>query len=301
MKVFLAVCADINFPVAIEKTFWGSNRLTFLGMLLDTWEQVIGLPVDKIEKAILLVRSFVSRKKATVLEFQKLCGYLNFLCRAVVPGRVFARRLYSKVSSKLKPHHHISITRKNKLDLLVWEQFLIQPDIFSRPFQDCFELNAEILDMASDASGNYRLGMGAFCGDAWSFTQWDYQFMTRNNPSIEYLELYAVLVGVLNWLHRWKNCRIMLFCDNESVVEMINSTSSRCRNCMVLLRILVLEGLICNMRIFAKHIRTHLNGKADALSRLDFKRFLKLGGASMDKNPTPIPDCLWPMDKLWLD
>ena len=78
MKVFLAVCADINFPVAIEKTFWGSNRLTFLGMLLDTWEQVIGLPVDKIEKAILLVRSFVSRKKATVLEFQKLCGYLNF-------------------------------------------------------------------------------------------------------------------------------------------------------------------------------------------------------------------------------
>ena len=117
---------------------------------------------------------------------------------------------------------------------------------------------------------------------------------------IEFLELYAVTVGVLNWLHRWRNSRIVLFCDNESVVEMINSTSSRCRNCMVLLRIIVLEGLICNTRIFAKHVRTRLNSKADALSRLDFKRFWTLAGSTMDAIPTRIPQCIWPIDKIWL-
>ena len=121
-----------------------------------------------------------------------------------------------------------------------------------------------VLDMYSDASGNWSLGMGAYCDRSWSYTQWDYEFMRSHEPSIEFLELYAVMVGVLNWLHRWRNSRIVLFCDNESVVEMINSTSSRCRNCMVLLRILVLEGLICNTRIFAKHVRTRLKGKADA-------------------------------------
>ena len=142
VKVFLSVCQHINFPVTLEKTFWGCTSLTFLDMLLDTINQVIGLPVDKVVKALELVRSFLSKKKATVLEFQKLCGYLNFICRAVVPGRVFLRRLHSKVHSRLLPHHHVSINKENKMDLMVWEQFLLHPGIFTRPFIDCLELDA---------------------------------------------------------------------------------------------------------------------------------------------------------------
>ena len=128
MEVFLEVCRDICFPVAMEKTFWGTTRLVFLGMLLDTVRQVICIPVDKLTKAINWIDYFLNKrnKKATVLEFQKLCGILNFLCRCIVPGRAFIRRLYinTVVNGKmLKQHHHIKITDEHRLDLLVWKEF----------------------------------------------------------------------------------------------------------------------------------------------------------------------------------
>ena len=58
----------------------------------------------------------------------------------------------------------------------------------------------------------------------------------------------------------------MLFCDNTSAVEMINNTTSSCQNCMVLIRILVLESLKSNVRVFAKYISSKANAYSDALS-----------------------------------
>ena len=68
---------------------------------------------------------------------------------------------------------------------------------------------------------------------------------------------------------------------------------------MVLLRVIVLQSLANNVRIFAKHVRTENNGKADALSHLQFDRFRKLD-PEMNRNPEAIPELIWPMEKIWL-
>ena len=124
IDIFLQICNDINFPVAMEKTFWGEETMIFLGMLLDSRRQLICIPLDKLVKASNWVEYFINKKnkKATVLEFQKLCGILNFLCRCIVPGRAFLRRLYmatAKNGQLLKPHYHVKISEENRLDLLV--------------------------------------------------------------------------------------------------------------------------------------------------------------------------------------
>ena len=59
-------------------------------------------------------------------------------------------------------------------------------------------------------------------------------------------------VAVLNWVQFLKNKRIVLLYDNEAVVHMINNSSSRCKNCIVLIRLIVLEGLLHNVRVFIK-------------------------------------------------
>ena len=301
IRTFLKICKEINFPVALEKTYWGTTMLTFLGLLLDSKRQIICIPQDKLIKASNWISYFLNKKnkKATVLEFQKLCGVLNFLCRCVVPGRAFLRRLYL-TNGKLKAHHHVRITEEHRLDLLVWKEFLAHPDSYYRPFFEVIALNAQQIDMYSDASGNFSLGFGAHCGPEWTFGQWDKSFCETYKPSIEYLELFGVSVAVLNWIKLFSNKRIILFCDNEAVVHMINSSSSSCKNCMVLIRIITAESLIRNVRVFAKHVRTKANGKADALSRLDFKRFWNLCDSTcMNKEPTQIPGEIWPMSKIW--
>ena len=127
----------------------------------------------------------------------------------------------------------------------------------------------------------------------------DRTFMEEKEPSIEYLELFALLAGVMNWIKLFENKRIVLFCDNQAVVHMVNTNVSKCKHCMILIRILVLESMIRNVRIYTRYVNTKDNGKADALSRLDLPRFRKLGGDSMNEKPSGIHPDIWPLDKVW--
>ena len=127
--------------------------------------------------------------------------------------------------------------------------------------------------------------------------------MCDNKPSIEYLELFAVAVAVKLWIRRFKNKKIYLFCDNLSVVHMLNNSLSSCKNCMVLIRFITLEGLIQNVRVLAKHVKTQDNRIADSLKRLQFRKFQSLTATpkrNFESEVTPIPVELWPMNKIWL-
>ena len=211
-------------------------------------------------------------KKTTICELQQLSGFLNFLCRAVVPGHAFTRGLYHYIkNSKFKPHHHIRINQEMTLDLKMWSIFLHHHTALARPFIDftgsaC--TNAEILSMYSDASGNFELGLGVICQSSWTYAKWNTDFCRKVNPSIKYLELFGVLTGVLLWIDRFHNKRVILHCDNMSMVEMINTSSSTYKNCMVLIQLLVLKGLIKNMRIFTRHVSGSANYFLNTLSNI---------------------------------
>ena len=153
--------------------------------------------------------------------------------------------------------------------------------------------------MFSDSFRNYQLGFGGICQSFWMFMKWDHQFMLENDPSIAYLELYPVLATVMNWVYRFRNKRIILFCDNEGVVEMINSSSSKCRNCMVLIRLLVLQSMVENVRVFAKHIKSKINCPLDLLSRMKITQFRK-ENPQMEDYPTDVPEAIWQISKIWL-
>ena len=262
VRVFLDICKQIKFPVSLEKIFWACTCLTFLGLLIDAQNQVVAVRIEKIAKALHLIEEILPKKSMTLKQLQKICGFLNFLGRAVVPGRAFTRRLYmfTKGCGKLKPHHHIRIQPEIRKDLLMWKIFLDHPMCYARPFLDFSKSrNAQEIEMFSDASRSKSLGFGGICEKSWVYGQWDSKFIEEFEPSIEYLELYAVVVTVLNWLDRFRNERITLFCDNQAVVSMINNNTSSCRNCLFLIRKLVLHSMVLNTRVFASYISSKAN------------------------------------------
>ena len=229
-------------------------------------------------------------RKVTVKTLQKLCGHLNFLCRCIVPGCAFTRRLYSFFNYRMKQHHHITVNSEMKWDLGMWQTFLRDPSTYCRPFADfSIETNAQELSWFMDSSG--VIGFGGICKANWFSGTWSPELLSLD-PSIEFLELYALTVSVLNYLHMFHNQRICLFCDNQSVVAMVNNSSSSCKFCMRLIRIITLESLVCNTRIFCKFIPTKENGLADALSRGQMTRFWKLMALerrTVNKQPDSIP------------
>ena len=132
VQEFINICNKIQFLVSLEKTIWDTTTLTFLGMLLDSESQTVSVPIEKIQKAVDLVTEILQSRKTTVKKLQKLTGFLNFICRCVLLGRAFTRRMYCHYSPLMLPHHHVRVNTELKSDLRVWLSFLNNPAIYCR-------------------------------------------------------------------------------------------------------------------------------------------------------------------------
>ena len=302
----------------MEKTEWGSEIVIFLGILLDGRNYLLAIPEEKRQVAIELLTELSRKTKTTVHNLQKLCRYLNFISRAIFPGRPFIHRMYAKYSGivkidykvnktcvvnyKFKKHHHVWLDKEFCMDCNIWLEFLscdflasvnhLMVDILG------YLQTSEDVSFYSDASG--KIGFGCILKESWIRGDWEPSFIANEKPSIEFLELFALTARVLTWVNRPQMCnnRISIYCDNISVVHMINNMMSGCKRCMQLIRILTLNGLRYNRRLFTRHIDTKSNFLADALSRGQMMRFRKLG-QRMEFFPSEVCNEIWPIDKVW--
>ena len=73
---------------------------------------------------------------------------------------------------------------------------------------------------------------------------------------------------------------------------------------MILIRILVLKSLTENVRVYAHYISSSANIFVDLLSRGKlnaFKRAALMRGKKLAELPTPVPEEIWPIEKIWLN
>ena len=66
VQTFIDICNEIKFPVSLEKTFWATSVLVFLGLMIDTIGKFISIPVDKIQKALVMIDNMTKAKKAMI-------------------------------------------------------------------------------------------------------------------------------------------------------------------------------------------------------------------------------------------
>ena len=67
-------------------------------MLLDGRHLVLAIPDEKRVAAIEMIELLLNKKKTKVKELQQLCGFLNFISKAIFPGRTFTHHMYTKFS-----------------------------------------------------------------------------------------------------------------------------------------------------------------------------------------------------------
>ena len=83
------------------------------------------------------------------------------------------------------------------------------------------------------------------------------------------LKLYAVCMAVFIWRDELHNKRFVLHCDNKGVVSNLNHTTSGCKHCMQLIRMLTVHSLKYNMRVFGVHVRGIHNGLSDSFESVN--------------------------------
>ena len=140
--------------------------------------------------------------------------------------------------------------------------------------------------MSSDAAG--ALGYGAIFIGHWFSGSWT---ELQHPLSIAYKELFPIVVAAHVWGNQWLARRIQFLSDNESVVAILKSGTSKDRNLMVLLRYLTRLAIRHSFSFTASSIRGKDYPVADAISCFQFQRFRQLAPLA-DAKPTAVPPAL---------
>ena len=286
LELFLKIAEDIGVPIAGEKTMGPSNILPFLGIQLDTVAMMASLPVEKVQKYIALIDLFLKTNKVTLRQMQSMCGFLNFSCSIIIPARAFSRRMYNLCVGVTQPFYKISLTKQVKMDLLVWRHFLLNYNY--RTFLLDFRwVSSPQLDLFTDAAST--VGFGAVFGAKWFHGLWASDCLGKN---IALLELYPICLALYLWGPYLSNKCITLHCDNQAIVAILNSSTSKDPQIMILVRKIVLLCMTKNILIHAIYIPSQANYLCDLLSRDQVSKARQVG-PHLEAVPTPIP-------KSWL-
>ena len=142
---------------------------------------------------------------------------------------------------------------------------------------------AHHLHLYTDASST--IGFGAYWNGAWFNQHWPQQLQCK---SIDWKELYAIVMACNVWGQYWCRKRILFHCDNQSIVQVWESGLSRSSDLMHLVRTLFFIAACHNFHVMICHIPGIDNSIADALSRMQLTRFRSLAPDAKD-HPTPLP------------
>lgn len=278
LEIAQSVCSHVGVTIKTEKSVGPTTTITFLGIQIDTLSQTIRVPQEKLNEILIETDALVKRKKCTKRELLSIIGKLSFAAKAIPAGRIFIRRLIDTSMKTHKLHHYVNLNTETRADLQWWLDFASSWNGQSFFLEPIWTPSTQF-DLFTDASGS--IGYGAYWRGNWLSSPWQTQHV---NLSIEWKELYAIVVAAMTWGHAWKSKKLIVHCDNHAVVDIWHSHTSRSPLLMKLVRKLFFTAASYNFNIIIQHIPGIDNSIADALSRSQMARFRSL---APEANPLP--------------
>ena len=281
LSSFIKCMTQCGVPLAPGKTVGPAHTIEFLGYLLDAENYIISIPKDKIARYLKDLRHMKSVDHTNYTTLKSLIGKLQFCVDILITGACFLRSLHDASMGDRHPERVIPITLDIKLDLEIWEDFLVNfngKSIINPPLS----LPEEVLHIYSDSSLS---GFGGYFRN---------NFITGTFPSnwdmypIQTLETYPILALLGIFASHLRRREVWIHCDNAAVVGSLNRFTTKHKPSMVLLRGIVLLSLKFNFKIKAVHIPGTLNVISDALSRGQVSEYF-LQEAKLKSCPAKIP------------
>ena len=279
---------QLGVPLAMDKLIGPVSILVYLGIEINTIDQIIRLPEAKFRELLSELTFWQQRKKCTKRDLLSLIGKLSFAAKVVRSGRIFLRRLIDLSTTVNNLHHHISLNADARADIAWWCDFLPTWNAKSMIPEPAWVTSAD-LKLSTDASST--IGFGVVYGTHWVYGEWPVEF---DSPefSIQWKELFPIYLACYIWGHEWAGKKILFLTDNEAITFIWQRQTSKCKKLMNLVRKIFFIAAEYDFILSLKHISGHYNILADLLSRLQVQKFLDLHPMA-DKNPTPVPQDAW--------
>ena len=247
---------------AEHKSVSPSTKMVFLGVLFDTEKLTLEVSRERVDECMNMLDEWLDKREVRRKEIESLVGKLAFMAACVRPGRLFMSRVLEFLKG-LPKVGKVEVPESVRRDLLWWKVFLPQYNgVSMMPWQ---KWSAPDEVVATDAC---LQGCGAWFNSHQEFFHAQFpESVTCRNLSINALELLTVVVAAKVWGKLWHGLRIVIQCDNETSVTVLNTGRTHNSFLQGCLRELELVAARCEFEIRAVHIKGVDNRIPDALSR----------------------------------
>ena len=245
----------LGFSLNEKKIVKPQTKVSCLGVEVDTVNFTVAVPPDKMEKIKEICYGWVGRKKCRKNELQSLLGALLYISKCVKYARSFLNRMLSVLRDNYNSNS-ILLPDIFHQDLNWFIKFL--PFFNGKTFFDHTPVAGEIqLDACLQ-------GLGA------CFINQVYTIeipLGYKDFNISQLEMLNILVALRVWGPAWQGKKLLVHCDNQAVVAILNSGATRDLTLAAIARNIFMESAKCDISLSVIHILGKDNPIADLLSR----------------------------------
>ena len=275
------ILIQLGFAVNWAKIVSATQRVCFLGLIIDSANSRVELPLDKLEKLRSLAADYILRTKVTKRELQVLTGHMAFASRAIYGARPFTRIFIDAVNGLKKSHYRLRLSLLHKSELAWWVDFA---GTFNGLCPCNMGRHRPVVTIYTDASFT---GFGAVKGNDWLAGVWAniplpsyLNIAVLNNfllchtlpasfdENINYLELVSAILALLIWAPALTGAMVMIYSDNQSTVAFLNKCTAKNADAVAWLKEVFYASLRYDFRFSARHTPGITNTVPDALSRL---------------------------------
>ena len=250
----------LGFDISIKKLVCPATKVTCLGVEVNTEDFTVAVPQEKLSNILDMCQNWSQKSHCNKKQLQSLLGSLQYITKCVTHSRPFLNRMLDLLRSHFgKEQIQLDINFHRYLNW--FKKFLPQFNgkafFVHRPVQATIELDACLQGLGAVYMNQvYAVPIPEYC----------FQF------SIVHLEMPNILVAVRVWGQNWAYKRIIIKCDSQAVVSVLNSGKTQDMTLAAIARNIMMEAAKYDIDLQVIHILGVDNKIADLLSRWQITR-----------------------------
>ena len=306
-EAMFTLLKDLGLIESTEKYHPPSTSMPYLGVQFDSERMTMSVPPDKIEELREELHLWSRKRKTTKKNLQQLLGKLFWVTKCVKFSRTFMCRLLVQLRAMghLPENKKVDLMEDCKLDIQWWNRYL-------RRFNGV-ELIYHDDPLLIDLEDALQVGVLVNCGDAqmwgggsyYKDEYWSQPFpLWLRDPQIPIhtKEFFVVLASAWLWGDSWRGSIIYIYCDNDSVVEVLDKEKPKDEMMMSMLREFMYLVCLKGFTPIFRKVGTKENFVADHISRchdpeLTEKFFIQ--NKIPPKKKITIPDSFFKLHCNW--
>ena len=205
-----------------------------------------------------MVKEWRGRKLCTKRELQSLLGTLLYVHKCVKPARYFLNRMLATLRNISNPAR-LHLDQDFQRDLRWFDKFL--------PLYNGVSMYAHVKSQSILELDACLTGLGGRWGNFVYHLPMERGFAKLD---IVHLEMINIVMALHLFAHWWSGTRILIKCDNDAVVKVLNADKARDPFLGTCARNVWYISALADLDVQYEHILGRDNSVADLLSRWQF-------------------------------